>query len=131
MDVALIPADDETSAPWWQSLGQGSEPALIVARIPFLLGSLALPSAYVVARITPEPTGQDRSLLAFTGSVFQAAHDIAKAVPNATPIAERVDGEIHHVLAAIHGLITKDQTLPDNARFVGAYALPQASEFQS
>lgn len=128
MDLALIPADGETSAAWWQSLGAGPDPALVVARVPFLLGAISLPLAYVVARIAPEASGQDRSLIALRGPVDQAPEEIAATLSAAAVLAARIDGAEHHVLAAIPGLLAAKAALPAHARFVGVYALPLSSE---
>ena len=128
MDVALVPAGDETSAAWWQGLGMEEDPPLIVARVPFLLGAVALPSAFVVARIMPEATGQDRSLIAFDAPSDMAPDDIAMQVPGAIAIASRISAHRHHILATLPGFLDRALPLPPGARFVGSYAIPLSSE---
>lgn len=127
-DLALVPANDEGAGPWWEALGHGAEPALIVARVPFLLGTVSLPPAWVVGRIAIEATGDDRTLIAVTGGADDAPEALAARMPNAKPLAARLVGARHHVLAAVPGFIGTDESLPEGVRRVGAYAAPVPTE---
>jgi chorismate mutase len=127
-DLALVPAGDDGAGPWWEALGHGAEPALIVARVPFLLGTVSLPPAYVVGRVAVEPTGDDRTLLAIIGGADEAPEALAARVPNAKPVAARLVGARHHVLATVPGFLGADDPLPEGVRRVGAYAAPVTTE---
>jgi len=121
-DVVLIPAAEDGAGAWWDRLG-GPDGAMIVGRVPFLLGSMALPPAFVVARIRPEPSGDDRTVLALTGPSSLAPEALADRVGGRTLAARIVDGT-HHVLATIDGFQPPDTAFPYGARHVGAYAVP-------
>jgi chorismate mutase/prephenate dehydratase len=62
---------------WWTNLmEQGSDIPKIFARIPFVLPDVPernAPSAHAIARITPEPSGSDHSLL-----VMEADHNVSQ-----------------------------------------------------
>jgi len=71
--VLPLPADDPYAEgahdPWWLALMRGERPALsVVARLPFVTlrtEGASRAAALVVAPIVPEPSGDDRSLVAF------------------------------------------------------------------
>lgn len=71
--VLPLPADDPNAEgandPWWIALMRGERPALsVVARLPFVTlraEGASRAAALVVAAIPPEPSGEDRSLVAF------------------------------------------------------------------
>lgn len=127
-DLALVPVGDDASGVWWERLGHGADAALVVARIPFLLGAVTLPSAYVVAHVVPEPSGGDRTLYAITGPVTEAPEELAAKVEGAVPIAARIADGDHHVLAGVAGFRPAEAPLPVHVRRVGAYAVPLRTE---
>lgn len=71
--VLPLPQDDPNAEgandPWWISLMRGERPALsVIARLPFVTArteGASRASALVVAALPPEPSGDDRSLVAF------------------------------------------------------------------
>lgn len=127
-DLALVPIEDGINSAWWRELGHEPNPIFILARLPFFPGTLALPDAFVIGRVKPEATGQDRSLVALFGPTTTAPETIAEIVPGATAIASHIESGVCHVLASVPGMFSPAPSQQDYARFVGAYALPQASE---
>ncbi|MGQ0676143.1 MAG: chorismate mutase [Rhodospirillales bacterium] len=64
--VLGLPRDDEAE-PWWPTLAASSRGPRVVARLPFAGPGNARgerPQALAVALLEPEPTGQDRALVA-------------------------------------------------------------------
>ncbi len=64
--VLGLPRDDE-EAPWWPTLAASTRGPRVVARLPFAGSGNARgerPQALAVALLEPEPTGQDRALVA-------------------------------------------------------------------
>jgi chorismate mutase len=125
-DIILIPFAEDGAGAWWDRLG-GADGAMIVARIPFLLGAVSLPPAWVVARIRPEPSGDDRTLLALRGPASLAPDTLSGRLAAKTLAARIVDGE-HYVLAALDGFQPPDTAFAYGARVVGAYAVPLKTE---
>ncbi len=120
-DLGLVPVDAGPDI-WWEKLG-GADGLNVVARVPFLTGLTALPQAYVVARLAPEPSGEDRTLYAVTGPAREAPEDLARSIGRpARMLAARVAGGRQFVLAAASGFHA-DET-PPGVRRVGAYAVP-------
>jgi chorismate mutase len=143
--VGVVPAPIEAdSAPWWPLLS-GRDVTLpnVVARLPFL----AMPnararglSAFVLARMEPEESGDDRSLIAIEASTGMSRNRIAGALAKATlpPFAsalDRVAGEVHHYLLELPGLIGDSDprlveleaalgTKDGRVAAIGAYAVP-------
>ena len=120
-DLALVPIDAGPDI-WWEKLG-GAGGLNVVARVPFLSGISALPQAYVVARLAPEPTGEDRTLYAIAGAASDPLDGLVQRLPEgARPLASRVAGGRHFVLASVAGHGPEEGLAP--ARRVGADALP-------
>ncbi len=80
--VLPLPQDDPNAEgandPWWLSLMRGERPAIsVVARLPFVTArteGASRASALVVAAGAPEPSGDDRSLVA-----FHSADEVSRA----------------------------------------------------
>ncbi len=143
--LGIVPAPIEADAtPWWPLLaGTDATMPNVVARLPFLPQPNARArgiSALVLARIEPEASGDDRSLVSIDVStsvsrdrLFAA---IAKAgLPMATSALDQLVGGSHHYLVEIPGVIADgDPRLRqletalaiDGVRVaaIGAYATP-------
>lgn len=121
-DLVLVPAGEECGGVWWERLG-GADGLHVLARAPFILGSLPLPSAYIVGRLLPEESGDDRTLYAITGEVSESAEQLAARVAGAKPVAERIAGGRHHVLVNAPGF-SINSAVPAGVRVVGSYPVP-------
>lgn len=143
--IGVVPAPIEAdSAPWWPLLA-GSDATLpnVVARLPFL----AMPnarargiSAFVLARIEAEPSGEDRALISVESSNGLSRDRIAAAVAKAglpafTSALDQVVAGVHHYLVELPGVIADDDPRLreleaalglENGRVaaIGAYAVP-------
>ncbi len=146
--VGVVPAPIEAdTAPWWPLLASG-EATLpnVVARLPFL----ALPnarargiSAMVLARIEPEESGDDRSLISLEAQSGLSRNRISAALvkaglPAFTSALDQVVREVHHYLLEMQGVIAHDdprlRSLEDALELprgrvasIGAYAAPAAA----
>ena len=131
--VLPLPSEDDPAARWWTALVD--DPSLhVVARLPFWAarpeGSPAV-RALVVTAAPPDPSGQDRSLLAFAPAVdVGAAAALAGAgFESGPPLLARRNGGLL-ALADVAGFVADDDprlaALPAGARVVGAYAVPIA-----
>jgi chorismate mutase len=143
--LGVVPAPIEAdTAPWWPLLsGRDATLPNVVARLPFLIMPNARArgiSAFVLARMEPEESGDDRTLIAIevgTGvSRNRIAGALAKAgLPAFTSALDRVSGEVHHYLLELPGVIAdSDKRLvgleaalglkDGRAATIGAYAVP-------
>lgn len=146
--VGVVPAPIEAdTAPWWPLLA-GPDPTLpnVVARLPFL----AMPnararsiSAVVLARIEPEASGDDCSMISIESKSGLSRNRIASAVAKAglpafTSALDQVMRGVHHYLVELPGVIADgDKRLGaleaalelEAGRVVpiGAYAVPAGS----
>lgn len=143
--IGVVPAPIEAdTAPWWPLLaGRDATLPNVVARLPFL----AMPnarargiSAFVLARMDAEPSGDDRTLVAIEAETGLSRDRIAAAVakaglPASTSALDQVVGGVHHYLVELPGVIADDdQRLReleaalglDSGRVaaIGAYAVP-------
>ncbi|MCC7426373.1 MAG: chorismate mutase [Alphaproteobacteria bacterium] len=147
LGVLPSPADEDAEG-WWSAMMNQDQPALrVIARLPF--GPVredagAGQSAFVVAAIEPDPTEEDRSLIAFevTGEASRARLAGALTAAGLPPRAfvqrralpddrtrlmlVEVDGfvtagdaRLAHFRAAISGAASITQLVP-----IGAYAVP-------
>ena len=143
--IGIVPAPIEAdTAPWWPLLASG-EATLpnIVGRLPFLAQPNARArgiSAFVLARMEPEASGDDRGLLSVEApggiSRNRISSALAKAgLPAFTSALDQVDGKAHHYLVELPGMYAdRDPRLKEfetalgvqGARVaaVGAYAVP-------
>lgn len=143
--LGVVPAPIEADTkPWWPLLASG-EATLpnVVGRLPFL----AMPnarargiSAFVLARIEPEASGDDRALIAVEAqnglSRDRIAGGLAKVgLPPFTSALDQVVAGVHHYLVELPGVIADDdQRLRDlgaalglesgRVAVLGAYAVP-------
>jgi chorismate mutase / prephenate dehydratase len=146
--IGVVPAPIEAdTAPWWPLLASG-EPTLpnVVAKLPFLPMPNARArgiSALVLARIEPEPSGDDRALISVesTSAVSRAriAGALAKVgLPAFTSALDQTVHGVHHYLVELPGVIADgDHRLRgletalalENNRVaaIGAYATPAAT----
>lgn len=143
--IGVVPAPIEAdSAPWWPLLaGRDATLPNVVARLPFL----AMPnarargiSAFVLARIEAEPSGEDRALISVESknglSRDRIAGAVAKAgLPAFTSALDQVVAGVHHYLVELPGVIADDDPRLreleaalglENGRVaaIGAYAVP-------
>ena len=146
--IGVVPAPIEAdTAPWWPLLASG-EPTLpnVVARLPFL----AMPnarardiSAVVLARIEPEESGDDRSMISIEATSGLSRNRISGAMakaglPTFTAALDQVVRGVHHYLIELPGVIADgDKRLREleaaleleagRVASIGAYATPVGS----
>jgi len=113
--LGVVPAPIEAdAAPWWPLLaGHDATLPNVVARLPFL----AMPnarargiSAFVLARMEPEGSGDDRSLISVEAATGLSRNRIAGALaktglPAFTSALDQVIGGVHHYLVELPGMI--------------------------
>jgi len=143
--IGVVPAPIDTdTAPWWPSLASG-EATLpnVVAKLPFL----AMPNArardigaLVLARLEPEESGDDRSLVsieagpAISRARISSAFAGAGLPPFVSALDQAVSG-VHHYLLELPGVIAhRDPRLEGlekalgldrgSVAAIGAYAVP-------
>ncbi len=145
--IGVVPAPIEAdTAPWWPLLASG-EATLpnVVAKLPFL----AMPnararsiSAVVLARIEPEESGDDRSLISVESKSGLSRNRIAGAaakagLPALTSALDQVVRGVHHYLLEMPGVVADGdkrlRSLEDalevdrgHVAAIGAYAVPAA-----
>jgi len=143
--VGVVPAPIEAdTAPWWPLLASG-EPTLpnVVARLPFLIMPNARArdiSAFVLARLEPEESGDDRGLISIEApeaiSRTRISGALTKAgLPSFLSALDQASAGVHHYLLELPLVIADgDQRLRsletalglDRGRVaaIGAYAVP-------
>jgi hypothetical protein len=140
-----VPAPIEAdAAPWWPLLaGRDATLPNVVARLPFVVMPNARArgvSAFVLARMEPEDSGDDRALISIESpgglSRNRISGALAKAgLPASTSVLDQVAGGVHHYLVELPGVIAdSDKRLREleaaleleNGRVaaIGAYAVP-------
>jgi chorismate mutase len=145
--IGVVPAPIEAdTAPWWPLLASG-EATLpnVVAKLPFL----AMPnarargiSAVVLARLEPEESGDDRSLISVESQSALSRNRIAGAMAKAglppfTSALDQAGHGVHHYLIELPGIIVDGdprlrglEEALELARMhvvaIGAYAVPAA-----
>jgi chorismate mutase/prephenate dehydratase len=143
--IGVAPAPIEADkAPWWPLLA-GRDPTLpnVVARLPFLVMPNARArgiTAFVLARIEPEDSGDDRALISlesqqgFSRDRLSAA--LVKAgLPAYASAMDQVVAGVHHYLLELPGVIVDadprlrslEQALAlrsGTVATIGAYAVP-------
>jgi chorismate mutase len=143
--LGVVPAPIEAdTAPWWPLLtGRDASLPNVVVRLPFLMMPNARArgiSAFVLARMEPEESGDDRALIALETETALSRNRIAGALEKAglpafTSALDQVVGGVHHYLVELPGLVTdSDPRLSalgaalglQNGRVatIGAYAAP-------
>jgi chorismate mutase-like protein len=122
--VAVVPwpARSESERPWWLALAKSNAPR-VVAALP-ALSVKEHPDALAVAAMAPEPSGNDRSLIAIASSKKITPQVLTRAGFKGRIVA-RADGG---ALLAIDGLVAESdarlKSLPAPSFVIGAYAVP-------
>jgi chorismate mutase/prephenate dehydratase len=146
--LGVVPAPIEAdAAPWWPLLaGRDATLPNVVARLPFLDMPNARArgiSAFVLARMEPEESGDDRVLISVESVTGLSRNRIAVALakvglPAFTSVLDQVAGGVHHYLVELPGMIADgDQRLRElgvamglesgRVAVIGAYAVPAAA----
>jgi hypothetical protein len=146
LGVVPVPIEAD-AAPWWPLLaGRDATLPNIVARLPFVVMPNARArgiSAFVLARMEPEESGDDRALVSIESvgglSRNRISGVLAKAgLPAFTSVLDQLAGGVHHYLVELPGVIAdSDQRLREfeaaleleNGRVaaIGAYAVPSTA----
>jgi chorismate mutase/prephenate dehydratase len=124
--VLPLPRDGEPR-PWWPSLAASEEragadfPPRIIARLPFLPTAAGAAEALVVGRATPEPSGADHSLVAFSCGDGEDGVELpgrlARAGLDGAVMARCWDRERSLALAVVPGLVADGD---DRLQYLGA-----------
>jgi chorismate mutase / prephenate dehydratase len=143
--LGVVPAPTEAdTAPWWPPLaGRDATLPNVVARLPFLTMPNARArgiAAFVLARMEPEDSGDDRALVALEATTGLSRNRIAGALAKAglpafTSALDQVAGGVHHYLIELPGVIVDgDKRLGElgaalglksgRVAVIGAYAVP-------
>lgn len=122
--VAVVPwpAPSTSERPWWLALAKPNAPR-VVAALP-ALSSSGRPLALTVAAMAPEPSGNDRSLIAIASSKKISQPVLTRAGFKGRIVA-RADGG---ALLAVDGFVAENdarlKTLAVPGFVIGAYAVP-------
>jgi chorismate mutase len=143
--IGVVPTPIESDAtPWWPLLaGRDATLPNVVARLPFLDMPNARArgiSAFVLARMEPEDSGDDRTLISFEAANGLSRNRIAGALakvglPAFTSALDQVAGGVHHYLVELPGVLADgDERLHElgtalgltsgRVAAIGAYAVP-------
>ena len=143
--VGVVPTPIESdAAPWWPLLaGHDATLPNVVARLPFLDMPNARArgiSAFVLARMEPEDSGDDRTLISVEATTGLSRNRIAGALAKAglpafTSALDQVADGVHHYLVELPGVLADgDERLRElgtalglksgRVAAIGAYAVP-------
>jgi hypothetical protein len=143
--IGVVPTPIESDAtPWWPLLaGRDATLPNVVARLPFLNMPNARArgiSAFVLARMEPEDSGDDRTLISVEAVTGLSRNRIAGALakvglPAFTSALDQVAGGVHHYLVELPGVLADgDERLRElgtaleltsgRVAAIGAYAVP-------
>ena len=143
--VGVVPTPIESdAAPWWPLLaGHDATLPNVVARLPFLDMPNARArgiSAFVLARMEPEDSGDDRTLISVEAPTGLSRNRISSALakvglPAFTSALDQVAGGVHHYLVELPGMLADgDERLralgtaldlkSGRVAAIGAYAVP-------
>jgi chorismate mutase / prephenate dehydratase len=143
--IGVVPTPIESDAtPWWPLLaGRDATLPNVVARLPFLDMPNARArgiSAFVLARMEPEDSGDDRTLVSVESATGLSRNRIAGALAKAglpafTSALDQVAGGVHHYLVELPGVLADgDERLLElgtalgltsgRVAAIGAYAVP-------
>jgi chorismate mutase/prephenate dehydratase len=113
--IGVVPTPIESDAtPWWPLLaGRDATLPNVVARLPFLDMPNARArgiSAFVLARMEPEDSGDDRTLISVEAVTGLSRNRIAGALakvglPAFTSALDQVAGGVHHYLVELPGVL--------------------------
>lgn len=140
--VPMLRTDDTTF--WWTNLlQQGPDVPKVFARIPFIFNSrpgLNPPSGLAFARLQPEPSGQDHTLLAIEADAHLSHSKLQTTMTHAKLEASWINiatlhPSVRHHLVELKGFITEEdenfRTLLTSlgssvlkVTFLGSYAQP-------
>jgi len=140
--IVPMPRGSDTDT-WWKNLLQNNDSPTVFARIPFVYNGIPgkdTPSALAIARLAPEASGDDCSLLVIEADEnvsqnrLQTAFASAQLEANWITVATIIPGTRHH-LVEIQGFVTAADKALENWRssfgaaifkihFLGAYAVP-------
>jgi chorismate mutase/prephenate dehydratase len=143
LGVVPTPIESDTT-PWWPLLaGRDATLPNVVAKLPFLDMPNARAhgiSAFVLARIEPEDSGDDRTLISVEAGTGLSRNRIAGALakvglPAFTSALDQLAGGVHHYLVELPGVMADgDERLrelgaalgleSDRVAAIGAYAVP-------
>ncbi|WP_421994816.1 chorismate mutase [Reyranella sp.] len=143
--LGVVPAPGEAEAtPWWPLLaGQDATLPNVVAQLPFL----DMPNsrargitAFVLARMEPEDSGEDRALVSIESVTGLSRNRISGAIaksglPAFTSVLDQIAGGVHHYLVELPGMIADDdprlrdlgaalELQSGRVATIGAYAVP-------
>jgi chorismate mutase len=143
--LGVVPTPIESDAtPWWPLLaGRDATLPNVVARLPFLDMPNARArgiSAFVLARMEPEESGDDRTLVSVESATGLSRNRISGALakvglPAFTSALDQVAGGVHHYLVELPGVLADgDERLLElgtalgltsgRVAAIGAYAVP-------
>jgi len=143
--LGVVPAPIESdTTPWWPLLaGHDATLPNVVARLPFLDMPNARArgiSAFVLARMEPEDSGDDRTLISVEAVTGLSRNRIAGALakvglPAFTSALDQLAGGVHHYLVELPGVMADgDERLRElgaalglqsgRVAAIGAYAVP-------
>jgi chorismate mutase / prephenate dehydratase len=143
--LGVVPTPIESdAAPWWPLLaGHDATLPNVVARLPFLDMPNARArgiSAFVLARMEPEDSGDDRTLISVEATTGLSRNRIAGALakvglPAFTSALDQVADGVHHYLIELPGVLADgDERLRElgialglksgRVAAIGAYAVP-------
>ena len=143
--VGVVPTPIESdAAPWWPLLaGHDATLPNVVARLPFLDMPNARArgiAAFVLARMEPEDSGDDRTLISVEATTGLSRNRIAGALakvglPAFTSALDQVADGVHHYLIELPGVLADgDERLRElgtalglksgRVAAIGAYAVP-------
>ena len=143
--IGVVPTPIESDAtPWWPLLaGRDATLPNVVARLPFLDMPNARArgiSAFVLARMEPEDSGDDRTLISVEATTGLSRNRIAGALakvglPAFTSALDQVADGVHHYLVELPGVLADgDERLRElgnalglksgRVAAIGAYAVP-------
>jgi chorismate mutase/prephenate dehydratase len=143
--VGVVPTPIESdAAPWWPLLaGHDATLPNVVARLPFLDMPNARArgiSAFVLARMEPEDSGDDRTLISVEATTGLSRNRISGALakvglPAFTSALDQVADGVHHYLIELPGVLADgDERLRElgtalglksgRVAAIGAYAVP-------
>jgi chorismate mutase / prephenate dehydratase len=143
LGVVPTPIESDTT-PWWPLLaGRDATLPNVVARLPFLDMPNARArgiSAFVLARMEPEDSGDDRTLISVEATTGLSRNRIAGALakvglPAFTSALDQVADGVHHYLVELPGVLADgDERLRElgtalelksgRVAAIGAYAVP-------
>ena len=118
--VGVLPLpSDKHPDPWWATLPDGGDiPLRIIARLPFLKekrDAAAQSEALVVARVTPEPSGEDVSLVVVGLSEHTGDKELEKLLRAQNLVATTLSRSTNHdhlghslYFLAIEGFVQQD-----------------------